>query len=163
MPSESKRDKPSASGKANRLPFEPRQNKKQKAAKTPPSASKNKSKSRQASKDDASLAAIPDVVSKRMVRRMAFFCGIPSALGMSSLVVFYWLKANNIIDLPPIAALLVSLSFLVLGIIGLSFGIFSASWDEDRVGGLLGIEELKLNLPRVFAALRSIKKKPQEE
>lgn len=163
MPSKSRRDRPSASSKANRLPFEPRQNKKQKVAKTTPAASRNKSQSRQASKDDASLAAIPDVVSKRMVRRMAVFCGIPSASGMSSLVIFYWLKANNIIDLPPYAALVVSLGFLVLGIIGLSFGIFSASWDENRVGSLLGIEELKLNLPRLFTALRSIKKKPQEE
>lgn len=163
MPSKSKRDRLSASSKANRLPFEPRQNKKQKVAKTTPAASRNKSQSRQASQDDASLAAIPDAVSKRMVRRMALFCGIPSALGMSSLVIFYWLKANNIIDLPPYAALIVSLGFLVLGIIGLSFGIFSASWDENRVGSLLGIEELKLNLPRLFNALRSIKKKPQEE
>lgn len=162
MSSESKRDR-KAYPKGNRLPFEPRPNKKQKAAKTNSPSTKNKSQSRQASKNDSSLAAIPDVVSKRMVRRMAFFCGIPSALGMSSLVIFYWLTAKNIIDLPPIAALLVSLSFLVLGIIGLSFGIFSASWDEERVGGLLGIEELKLNLPRVFAALRSIKKKPQKE
>ncbi len=163
MPSKSKRDRSSASSKANRLPFEPRQNKKPKVAKTTPAASRNKSQSRQASQDDASLAAIPDAVSKRMVRRMAVFCGIPSALGMSSLVIFYWLKANNIIDLPPYAALIVSLGFLVLGIIGLSFGIFSASWDENRVGSLLGIEELKLNLPRLFTALRSIKKKPQEE
>lgn len=168
MPSESKRDRkasPKGDGatrtsKADRLPFEPRKNKKQKVAKTAPSVSKNKYQSRQ---DDASLAAIPDAVSKRMVRRMALFCGIPSALGMSSLVIFYWLKANDIIDLPPYAALIVSLGFLVLGIIGLSFGIFSASWDEERVGSLLGIEELKLNLPRVFTALRSIKKKPQEE
>lgn len=154
MPSESQRD---------RLPFEPRQNKKQKVPKNAPAAVKNKSKSRQATKKDASLAAIPDAVSKRMVRRMAVLCGIPSALGMSSLVIFYWLKTKDIIDLPPVVALVVSLGFLLLGIMGLSLGIFSASWDEDRIGGLFGIEELKINLPRVFTALRSIKKQPQKD
>lgn len=154
MPSESQRD---------RLPFEPRQTKKQKAPKTAPAKVKNQSKPRKATRDDASLAAIPDAVSKRMVRRMAVLCGVPSALGMSSLVIFYWLTTKGIIDLPPVVALVVSLSFLLLGIMGLSLGIFSASWDEDRVGSLLGIEELKLNLPRVFTALRSIKKQPQKE
>ncbi len=153
MPSDSKR---------GRLPFEPRQNKKKKSPKAPPAVTKDSSQSRKTartSKSEASLSAIPDVVSKRMARRMVFFCGIPSALGMLSLVIFYWLFSKGTIDLPPYVALFVSVGFLALGVAGLSFGIFSASWDEDRVGSLLGIEELKINLPRTFAAWRNGSKK----
>jgi hypothetical protein len=157
MPSDSKR---------GGLPFEPRKNKK-KSPQTQASGDRNInpsakapnrkkiSKASAAAKDAASLSAIPDVVSKRMARRMVFFCGIPSALGMSSLVIFYWLFERGIIDFPPYVALFVSVGFLVLGVGGLSFGIFSASWDEDRVGSLLGIEELKINVPRTLAAWRN--------
>ncbi len=164
MPSDSKR---------GRLPFEPRQNKKKKSPKVPSPDTKDYSKSSKtsrtshgaqsafplSSKSEASLSAIPDVVSKRMARRMVFFCGIPSVLGMSSLVIFYWLFNKEIINLPPYIALFVSVGFLALGVAGLSFGIFSASWDEDRVGSLLGIEELKINVPRTFAAWRNGSKK----
>ncbi len=152
----------SSDSKRGRLPFEPRQNNKKKSPKTTPAVTKDSSQSRKTartSKSEASLSAIPDVVSKRMARRMVFFCGIPSALGMSSLVIFYWLFNQGVIDLPPYVALFVSVGFLALGVAGLSFGIFSASWDEDRVGSLLGIEELKINLPRTFAAWRNGSKK----
>ncbi len=161
MPSDSQR---------GRLPFEPRQNKKKKSPQTPSSGSqdvnapskttgksgKNRARSSTASSNNAaSLSAIPDAVSKRMARRMIVFCGIPSALGMSSLVVYYWLFKQGIIDFPPYVALFVSIGFLALGVGGLSFGIFSASWDEDRVGSLFGIEELKINLPRTLTAWRN--------
>ncbi|MGF1539351.1 MAG: PAM68 family protein [Pleurocapsa sp.] len=153
----------SSDSKRGRLPFEPRPNKKKKSPQTQTSAtqdanspSKTTPKSKvKAAKNPASLSAIPDVVSKRMARRMVFFCGVPSALGMSSLVGFYWLFERGIIDFPPYLALFVSIGFLALGVGGLSFGIFSASWDEDRVGSLLGIEELKINLPRTLAAWRN--------
>lgn len=144
----------SSNSQRGRLPFEPRQNKKKKPPKDTPTA-KNTAKSRPTARSEASLSAIPDIVSKRMARRMVFFCGIPSVLGMSSVVAFYWLFTNGIIDLPPYVALFVSAGFLALGVAGLSFGIFSASWDEDRVGSLIGIEELKINLPRTFAAWRN--------
>jgi hypothetical protein len=152
--------------KGGRLPFEPRQNKK-KSPQTQASGDRNTARSAKApnrkktskasatAKDAASLSAIPKAVSNRMARRMVFFCGIPSALGMSSLVIFYWLFERGIIDFPPYVALFVSVGFLALGVGGLSFGIFSASWDENRVGSLLGIEELKINLPRTLAAWRN--------
>lgn len=154
MPSDSKR---------GRLPFEPRNNnKKDKPAKAAPVAAKQPAKSkRQASsrnnRDNSNLSAIPDVVSKRMGRRMAVFCGIPSALGMSSLFIFYWLKIKEVVDLPPYAALAVSLGFLILGVVGLSYGLFSASWDEERAGSLWGGEEVKVNFGRMKDAWKASK------
>lgn len=157
MPSDSKR---------GRLPFEPRKNnKKQKSEKTAPVSAKDQAKGKgkatsspRGSRQDSNLSAIPDVVSKRMGRRMAVFCGIPSALGMSSLFIFYWLQLKEILELPPYLALIVSFGFLGLGVLGLSYGLFSACWDEDRVGTLMGVEEFKINLGRTKDAWKASKK-----
>jgi hypothetical protein len=140
----------SSESKRGRLPFEPRHNKPNK----PPKAAPVKSAATKTTKADASLRSIPRVVSNRMMRRMIVFCGIPTALGMSSLLVFYWLKSQQILDLPSYVALFVSFGLLGLGLIGLSYGIFSASWDEDRVGSWLGIAECKVNFQRTVAAWR---------
>jgi hypothetical protein len=160
MPSDSQR---------GRLPFEPRKNNKKKQPnKTAPVASKQptkvktKSTSRN-SRPKSNLSAIPDVVSKRMGRRMAVFCGIPSVLGMSSLFIFYWLKTKDVIDLPPYLALAVSFGFLALGVVGLSYGLFSACWDEDRAGTLMGVDELKVNLERTKEAWKASRKKAKAD
>ena len=150
--------------KRGRLPFEPRNNnKKDKPAKAASVASNKQAKQkRQASsrnsRANSNLSAIPDVVSKRMGRRMAVFCGIPSALGRSSLSVFYWLKIKGVVELPPYAALAVSFGFLILGVIGLSYGLFSASWDEERVGSAWGGDEFKVNLGRMKDAWKASRK-----
>jgi hypothetical protein len=89
---------------------------------------------------------------------MAIFCGIPSALGMLSLLVFYWLKVNKVVELPPYLAFAVSFGFLGLGVLGLSYGLFSASWDEERAGTALGGGEFKLNLGRTRDAWKASKK-----
>ena len=146
MPPESSRE---------RLPFEPK--KKQKPQKTAPKA-ETVAKSPKNSRNDANLSAIPDAVSKRMALRMAVCCGIPTALGMSSFFVFYWLRIKEIIELPPYAVQIVSLGFLSLGVMGLSYGIFSASWEEERSGSFLGGAEFKLNFSRTVEAWRASRK-----
>ena len=165
MPSDSKR---------GRLPFEPRNNKKKsvaadtsvdknpakKSAAKPPKAKQARTRSASRnSRPNSNLSAIPDVVSKRMGRRMAVFCGIPSALGMSSLFIFYWLKIKDVVDLPPYAAFAVSFGFLGLGVLGLSYGLFSACWDEERVGTTWGVDEFKINLTRTKDAWKASKTK----
>jgi hypothetical protein len=155
----------SANSKRGRLPFEPRQNKKNKSKKVATSTAKESVQPKQTAKSDASLAAIPDVVSKRMARRMALFCGIPTGLGMSSFVIFYWLFSQELLELPPYVVLFVSISLFGLGFLGLSYGILSASWDENRVGSRLGIEEFQLNWGRTWKAIsggRADSKKAKE-
>ena len=170
MPSDSER---------GRLPFEPRNNKKDKKKKDSPETSSVKSKtannelkkatpvaskknkkqksSPRSSRRNSNLSAIPDIVSKRMGKRMAVFCGIPSVLGMSSLFIFYWLKIKEVVELPPYLALAVSFGFLGLGVLGLSYGLFSACWDEDRAGTLMGFDEFKVNLERTKDAWKASK------
>ena len=94
-----------------------------------------------------------------MARRMAIFSGIPTLMGISCFFIFYWLFSQNIIEFPPYLVLFVSAGFFGLGVIGLSYGIFSASWDEERVGGIVGAAEFKTNFDRTIAAWRNERKK----
>ena len=151
----------------NRLPFEPGQNKKKKTDKKSPqnavatqeSKKKSPKQSKRKSNPEASLSAIPKAVSRRMARRMAIFSGIPTLIGISSFFIFYWLFSRELIDFPPYLVLFVSAGFFGLGVVGLSYGIFSASWDEDRVGGVVGAAEFKTNFDRTIAAWKNERQK----
>lgn len=99
------------------------------------------------------------MVSRRMVRRMALFCGIPSALGMSTFITSYLAVTNGVYDVPTSAVLLVSLGFFGLGVVGLSYGVLSASWDENEPGSKLGWSEFTVNFGRMTGAWRSSGKK----
>ncbi len=151
--------------KKNRLPFEPSNNKKKPAKTAPTPTTKANSKSAKSQKSsktknpDASLSAIPKAVSNRMVRRMVVFSGIPTALGISSFFIFYWLLSQNIIDFPPYLVVFVSAGLFGLGVLGLSYSIFSASWDENRPGGIMGFAEFKTNFARTVSAWRDGRKK----
>ena len=98
---------------------------------------------------------IPDYVANRMARRVALATGIPSVLGMSSFVASYLLVSKGILDIPPGITLLTSGGFFLLGLVGLSYGVLSASW-EPGAGSLLGFEQIGLNIGR----LRSSFKRP---
>ena len=150
--------------KKNRLPFEPSSNKK-KSAKTAPSPTekvatkKVDQKSSKTKQSDASLSAIPKAVSNRMLRRMVFFSGVPTALGISSFFIFYWLFSRHLLDFPPYLVVFVSAGCFGLGVLGLSYSIFSASWDENRPGGIIGFSEFKINFARTVSAWRNGRKK----
>jgi Photosynthesis affected mutant 68 len=100
-------------------------------------------------RDPAKLAdsRIPEHVSKRMIQRSLVCCGTPTVLGMLSLVGGYVLAVNDR-KLPNELVLLVSLACLGLSVLGLTYGILSASW-EDGPGSLLGIDEFQVNFDRM--------------
>lgn len=146
-----------------RLPFEPR-TKRKKTAKAPPetvasppsktAAKKDKpEKSKPATAKSESMA-VPEVVSKRMVRRMALLCGVPSVLGIATFFVSYFLVTQAGVKLPNVAVVLLSMGFFGLGVLGLSYGVLSASWDEDVPGTKLGWQEFTTNLGRMTSAWR---------
>jgi hypothetical protein len=103
--------------------------------------------------------AIPQIVSQRMARRMALFCGIPSLLGVSTFFVSYFIVTNGLYPLPNAAVVLVSMGFFGLGVLGLSYGVISASWDEAVPGSRLGWSEFNTNIGRLTEAWRSTRKK----
>lgn len=155
----------------DRLPFEPnkKRQKPTKAKPTPASATAKKSDklsdSETAKKSESKQTftkeemAIPPVVSNRMIRRVAVFCGGPTALGMATFVLSYVIVSQHLFKLPTYAVLLASLGFFGLGVLGLSYGLLSASWDEEIVGSKLGWDEFKVNWGRMVAAWRSTQKK----
>lgn len=148
------------SSNRNSLPFEPKQNKK-KVKKQPATANSlntNQDNSQSDSvrkKQDASLKEIPEEVSKRMVRRMALFSGIPTGMGISSFLLFYLIVSQDWFKIPNTAVLLVSMGLFGLGVLGLTYGILSTSWDEERVGSWWGWEEFTVNFGRLTSAWRN--------
>jgi hypothetical protein len=99
---------------------------------------------------------IPPVVANRMARRIAIATGLPSLLGMAVFVTSYVLVSRSILAIPPVATLLASGACFLLGLLGLSYGVLSSSW-EEAPGTVLGMEQLKTNLSRVGASLRALR------
>lgn len=142
----------------DRLPFEPAK-KRQKPAKKTPAPVETADKNRQKTPVSKEEMAIPAAVSQRMARRMAFFCGIPTALGMSTFVASYFILTNAWFKLPNIAVVLVSMGFFGLGVLGLTYGVLSSSWDEEVPGSLWGFPEFTTNFGRMTAAWRASRQK----
>ncbi|MBD1831663.1 PAM68 family protein [Cyanobacteria bacterium FACHB-472] len=138
----------------DRLPFEPKKNRK-KAAKTPAQPSSTAKENLQQPNQKPESTAVPEVVSKRMVSRIALFCGIPTALGILTFIVSYVVVSQQWLKLPNVAVVLVSMGFFGLGVLGLSYGVISASWDEEIPGSKLGWKEFTTNWGRLTSAWRS--------
>ena len=101
----------------------------------------------------ATTSGIPKYVADRMARRIFFTAGIPTILGMSVFVVSYIIVTKNIAEIPPSSTIAISALFFLLGLVGLSFGILSASWDKEP-GSFFGIENIPMNIQRAKAAFK---------
>lgn len=145
-----------------RLPFEPTTNRKKTPKKPPePSASAIKTEEKPQAQTTGTKQAqsIPEVVSKRMISRIALFCGVPTFLGVATFFVSYLIVTKGLFELPNTAVLLVSMGCFGLGVLGLSYGVLSASWDEEVSGSSLGWQEFTTNFGRMRAAWRAAKEK----
>jgi hypothetical protein len=101
---------------------------------------------------------IPEAVANRMARRIAIATGIPTVLGMGVFVGSYVLVSRQIYDIPPGATLAASGGCFLLGLLGLSYGVLSASW-EPQPGSLLGSEQLGLNIGRIKQSLAAMRQR----
>lgn len=153
----------------DRLPFEPSKKrskpaKNQRVLQQQPASTKKPEQTETVKTDQKTPftkaeMAVPKDVSNRMARRMAVFCGVPTALAMLTFVVSYLAITQGWFHLPHVAVLLVSMGFFGLGVLGLSYGILSASWDEQTPGSLWGWGEFKTNLGRMIGAWRATREK----
>lgn len=158
----------------DRLPFEPGKKRKKSAKSEQTSANRRPASSDKTEGDRAvkpkaaSTAAkqsaaqtpvkrepIPEAVSRRMIARIGAFSGTPTIFGVLSLVGSYFVVTREWFPLPSIAVLLVSMGFFGLGVLGVTYGALSASWDEADEGTPLGWKEFKINLARVRESFRS--------
>ncbi|KAH6783491.1 PAM68-like protein [Perilla frutescens var. hirtella] len=82
-----------------------------------------------------------------MMSRMALSVGIPLFIGVLFFPFFYYLKVGLKIDVPTWVPFIVSFVFFGTALLGVSYGIVSASWDPLREGSLLGWNEARNNWP----------------
>jgi Photosynthesis affected mutant 68 len=141
------------------VPFEPPSNKKPRK----PAAKKGtpivKSQASSPAMVERGAGFIPEVVSKRMIRRVLVFCGIPIIMGMSIFIGSYLAIVNHLFRIPNTVVLLTSMGCLGTSVLGLSYGILSACWEEDETvkGSLFGVAEFKVNFGRMADAYRASK------
>lgn len=113
------------------------------------SKSKKKQKKAKGKRRDAPSSVIPKVVSNRMLRRVGIFSGIPTLLAFLTIPASYFITEQGWVEFPSTVVLFISVTCLGLGLVGVSYGIISASWDEELKGSALGISEFKLNIGRI--------------
>ena len=113
--------------------------------------------SKKSSNSNSKKSGIPSYVANRMARRIAFTTGIPTLSGMGVFVGSYFLISRGIAEISPTITLVSSAMCFLVGLLGLSYGILSASWDADT-GSFLGFENIKPNINRIKDAFKSNKK-----
>ena len=102
-------------------------------------------------------SGIPKYVANRMARRIVFTTGIPTVSGMGVFIGSYFLISKGIADISPTLTLVSSAICFLVGLLGLSYGILSASWDI-KPGSFLGFENIKPNINRIRAAFKTSQK-----
>ena len=135
-------------------------------AKTAKNFQKNPAKQTGHSENDDDMKeklAIPRKVSQRMMRRVAASYGKPTLLSISTLIVSYLILTYTKVVLSPLIVLLLSLGSFGLGFAGITYGAISASWEENRAGGVIGLQEFSTNWGRVTAIWRESKRKKHNE
>ncbi len=105
---------------------------------------------------------IPKAVANRMARRVAFTTGLPTLSGMGVFIGSYLLIIKGIADVAPAVTLATSAICFFVGLLGLSYGILSASWEESP-GTLLGLENIRPNINRMRSAFRAITPKDKNK
>ncbi len=88
-----------------------------------------------------------------MARRIAFTTGIPTLSGMGVFIGSYFVISRGIAEISPTVTLVTSALCFLVGLLGLSYGILSASWDF-KPGSFLGLENIKPNIQRIKDAFK---------
>ncbi|KAL3784106.1 hypothetical protein HJC23_012738 [Cyclotella cryptica] len=106
---------------------------------------------------DPSAAAIPERVAQRMGKRMLPFVGVPLLGSMASFVGFWYMATFRDMEFQPAVVATVSFVFLAVGLLGITYSVLSASWDDDREGSTLGFEEFSKNIESLKEGLSRTK------
>ncbi len=126
-----------------------------KPGKVPEPPNRQKAQNRQTSHKRQQV--IPEAVSNRMARRIAIATGVPTIMGMGVFIGSYLLVTRHIAEVPTGVTLAASGGCFLLGVLGLSYGVLSASW-EDAPGSLLGNEQIGVNISRLRSSLKAMRK-----
>eukprot|EP00892_Ulva_mutabilis_P000658 jgi/Ulvmu1/10593/UM065_0047.1 len=89
-------------------------------------------------------------VTDRMLRRVILFSGTPVVLGLLLFPFFWYLKVVQKVELPMGTVFVSSGLAFGAGLLGISYGAISASWDPAREGSIWGWNEFRANLAAIM-------------
>ena len=80
--------------------------------------------------EDPSVGAVPEIVANRMIKRIAFFFGVPvfGGLFIFAAAVIASKKYDTVV--PPAIIAYATQAPFVVGLVGISYAILSSSWDN---------------------------------
>ncbi|KAL6906480.1 hypothetical protein ACP4OV_004081 [Aristida adscensionis] len=90
---------------------------------------------------------LPQPVFDRILRRIMVAVGVPMTSGVALLNLYEKLKSEQGVDVPSWLSLLTILVSFGTSALGIAYGTLSASWDPEKEGSLLGIDEARTNWP----------------
>jgi hypothetical protein len=99
-------------------------------------------------------AVIPEVVAQRMGKRMLPFVGIPLFGGMGAFVGFWYFATYKNVEFQPALVAFSTIAILAVGLLGITYSVMSASWDENEEGSFLGTEQFSKNLESIKDGLK---------
>jgi hypothetical protein len=103
---------------------------------------------------DVNAAVIPEKVAMRMGKRMLPFVAVPIFGGMATFVGFWYMATYQNQEYQPAVVAVTTIGLLVVGLIGITYSVMSASWDpEAPEGSVLGFEEFGTNLSNLREGL----------
>ncbi|CAN6564872.1 unnamed protein product [Malus baccata var. baccata] len=88
---------------------------------------------------------VPQVVFERMLVRIIAAVGLPLATGFAFLKFFDAVKENHLWDVPLWLPFFTTLLTFGTSALGIAYGALSTSWDAEKKGSVLGLEEAQSN------------------
>jgi hypothetical protein len=83
----------------------------------------------QLEREQPQSGTVPDIVANRMLRRVTVFFGIPVLAGITIFIASYVYAKYFDQQLPPTIIAYATQVPFALGLVGITYGILSASWD----------------------------------
>lgn len=80
--------------------------------------------------------------------------GLPVFTGFMMYPAFYYLRVVKDIEVPTWVVYIATGLAFGGGLLGISYGVISASWDPRRKGSALGFTEFQANLPILLEQMR---------
>lgn len=94
---------------------------------------------------------IPKEIWERIIGRILFYVGAPLVFGVLLLQIFDIVKQQKLLELPFWLPFLTTFITFGASALGAAYGTLSASWDPEKQGSFLGIEEAQKNWVDMWA------------
>jgi Photosynthesis affected mutant 68 len=112
---------------------------------------------------DPNAGVLPQAVADRMLRRIVGFSGVPMATLLAFFGAYFVAKYKYDVSIIPVVVATTTLSCIATAGVGITYGIMSSSWDEDKEGTKLGFTEAKMNVLRARDGLTSMMNKERRD